>query len=121
MLPSKLRRPIKASRRSKTAGQTPGQNNARGTDELVARRGNISTDRSLLSIADAAWALANCAIRRFRVAASGVRRARLQQTRTWPLAPIPSATGRPQKICLSWRSRSPSLRAGDAGWVAMLE
>ena len=47
MLPSKLRRPSKASRRSKTAGQTPGQNNARGTDELIARRGNISTDRSL--------------------------------------------------------------------------
>ena len=120
MLPSKLRRPSKASRRSKTAGQTPGQIHARGTDELVARRGNISTDRSL-PIADAAWALANCAIRRFRVAASGVRRARLQQTWTWPWAPIPSATGRPQKICLSWRSRSPALRAGDAGWVAMLE
>ena len=120
MLPSKLRRPSKASRRSKTAGQTPGQIHARGTDELVARRGNISTDRSL-SIADAAWALANCAIRRFRVAASGVGRVRLLQTRTWPWAPIPSATGRPQKICLSWRSRSPTLRAGDAGWVAMLE
>ena len=120
MLPSKLRRPSKASRRSKTAGQTPSQNNARGTDELVARRGNISTNRNL-SIADAALALANCAIRRFRVAASGVRRVRLLQTRTWPWAPIPSATGRPQKICLSWRSRSPTLRVGDAGWVAMLE
>ena len=41
--------------------------------------------------------------------ARGVRRLRLLQTRTWPSAPIPSATGRPQKICLS-RSRSPTPR-----------
>ena len=39
----------------------------------------------------------------------GVFRFRLLQTRTWPSAPIPSATWRPQKICLS-QSRSPTLR-----------
>ena len=85
----------------------------RGTVKLVAGRGHISTYRSL-SIADAAWVLANCVIRRFRqpvesVAANGVCSFRLLQTRTWPSAPIPSATGRPQKICLS-RSRSPTPR-----------
>ena len=43
----------------------------------------------------------------------GVCRFRLLQTRTWPSAPIPSTTGRPQKICLSW-GRSPTLRVSLA-------
>ena len=56
----------------------------RGTVKLFAGQGHIRTYRSH-SIADAAWVLANCVIRRFRqpvesVAASGVRSFRLLQT-----------------------------------------
>ena len=83
-------RPIRVST---TSGQSPclgsvrrnaSASHVRGTVKLVAGRGHISTYRSL-SIADAAWVLANCVIRRFRqpvesVAANGVCSFRLLQT-----------------------------------------
>ena len=108
------------SRKKTSSGQSPCQCHVRGTVKTLSGGGLANCVfrrlwhpvRGTLRLAGS---LANCVVRRLRqpvesVAASGgVRRLRLLQPRTWPSAPIPSATGRPQKICLS-RSRSPTPR-----------